>query len=411
MSFSEGFTQGFNMVDGALQKRNANVLEQQKQDRAEAHYNDALTRQGTQDAQALKWHDDAAGLAATATTYAHGRDTAKDVFDTQTQTDTRTHYADMVGLQKQSNAISQTNANNSALEHKSAIALNNYKLQDAKDTKEKSDSLERAQTYMHQNADGTMAITLPKGREKEALKDFNVGFGINISSIASNIDQHQSDVNILQSAMTNEAAAFSKQNMPTVLESLNRIEAVDIKKGSGLQADGKTTITNKKIVGIHDIDGSGNLVFDIESTGTKKGDDGKLTPYSNIAPMTQFRSSDTNDKALKTVNRQQFMQRLEGQNYLGKILEVNPEFTQQVADFHQRSLKKEDANWKTIKGENNESSLYNTKTHELITVESAAAKQALSNSIKPAPQEALDYLVKHPEAKDQFIKQFGYSPN
>lgn len=388
MSFSEGFTQGFNMVDGALQKRNANALEQEKQVREEAHYNDALTRQGAQDAQALKWHDDASGLAAAATKYSQGRDTADDAFKKTGQDDARKHNEDMVGLQKQSNSIHAMTVRSNMAQDQSAIALNNFKLKTAKEETEKDQAVERAQTYMHSNGDGTMAITLPKGQEKAALNDFNVGFKINTSNIAANIDQHQSDVAILKSAMANEAVAFSKQNMPTVLASLNRVEAVDINNGLGMQKiDGEMThVTKKEVVGIHDINGDGNLTFEVKSFGTRKDAQGKEVPWEDkpdstghYAPMTQFRSADPNDNKLTTVNRQQFFHRLEGQDAIGKIFKANPQFSQQVADYQARTHKKDGENWKTVTGPNSEKILVNIVTGKTITGESALANEELQN--------------------------------
>jgi hypothetical protein len=342
MGFSEGFTNGFSMVDTAMQRRRAIELDQEQQARTESHYQDALKRQGALDQQTIDWRKEDQGLAAADTAYKHGRDTIKDAHDEKQLDAEINDKTAMRGLQSQANDISRMNANNSAAHYKKLNEKADFELDYLKDQNLKTKATERAQNYFSKDQSGAMSINIPGGKEGiDALNDIGTAYGLNVKKVAADLGQHTQDINLLKSAMANDTVAFSKQNLPVVMDALNRVEAVDINKGSGLQADGITTITSKRIVGIHDIDASGNLVFEVESVGTQKGKDGKSVDYKNTAPMTKFRSSDPKDNSLRTVNRQQLVQRLEGQDAFGKILQSNPQFTQQINAIYDRSHEKD----------------------------------------------------------------------
>ena len=338
MSFSEGFTQGFGMVDAALQRRNALASDKDKQALDELHYQDALKRQGLQDAQTQAWHKETSAVEAAKTHYQQGQDRQVNNRADKTLAAEIEDKKIARGLQAQANSLNAVQAQTQAAHYQKLNDKADFERQYLKDQNEKTKATERAQHFFIKDPSGGISLTIPTGRDGiKALSDIGTAYGLNVKKVAADVGQHLQDVDLLKSAMANEKVALSQQNLPVVIDALNRVEAVDIKQGSGLQADGVTTITAKKIVNIHDIDGSGNLVFEVESTGTQKNKNGKQVPYKNIAPMTQFRSSDPNDTVLKTVTRQQLMQRLDGQDALAKILTANPQFTQQIKAIYART--------------------------------------------------------------------------
>ena len=420
MSFSEGFTQGFNMVDGALQKRNANALEQQKQVRDEAHYNDALTRQGTQDAQALKWHDDAAGLAATATTYAHGRDTADDTFRNTTQKNTEKHNDRMEGLQSQSNEISRINSNNQAAHYKllgkasqAKLAEDQYDLRIKKNAQEKADALPIFQGMIDPKTNLPTFSTDPKVLDIQ-MNAMSTMTNLPVKDMYTNNTKFDADINNIKTGMAD--MPHWEKNKDSIMKSLNFTMGKDIAAGKiGQSYDGTdpafkgAVINGISIVNMLPSPGGDGLIADVRTeykmpNGSYKSDHG---------PMTDLRTSNPDtDPNIRVIPHAAIVGKIDAIDQLTRAIASDPAHMRTINSVLNSHKGKAEDNYeaKVAPDERGASQVWavSKKDGHGIHVNAPDKQQG---SIKPAPQNALDYLAKHPEAKDQFIEQFGYSPN
>ena len=419
MSFSEGFTQGFNMVDGALQRRNANALEQEKQVREEAHYNDALTRQGAQDAQALKWHDDASGLAAAATKYSQGQDVIKNEFNKQGQDDERKHGLDVVNLQKESNGISRMNANTQAAHYKimgdaaqAKLAEDQYDLRTKMNAQDKADALPIVQGMIDPKTNLPTFSTDPKMLNIQ-MNAMSVMTGLPVKDMYKNNSTFDADINNIKTGLAD--MPHWEKNKDSIMKSLNFTMGKDIAAGKiGQSYDGNdpafkgAVINGISIVNMLPSPGGDGLIADVRTE--YKMPNGSYKSYHG--PMTDLRTSNPDtDPNIRVIPHAAIVGKIDAIDQLTRAIASDPAHMRTINSVLNSHKGKAEDNYDSKVATNQDGK------DSIATIRKSDGKVTFSSpdgqpdSIKPAPQNALDYLAKHPEAKDQFIEQFGYSPN
>ena len=419
MSFSEGFTQGFNMVDSALQKRNANALEQEKQVRDEAHYNDALTRQGAQDAQALKWHDDASGLAAAATKYSQGRDTVEDAFKKTTQDDARNHGLAMVNLQKESNGISRMNANTQAAHYKtmeavaqSKLAEDQYDLRIKKTAQEKADALPIVQGMIDPKTNLPTFSTDPKMLDIQ-MNAMSTMTNLPVKDIYKDSSKFDADINNIKTGLAD--MPHWEKNKDSIMKSLNFTMGKDIEAGKiGQSYDGTdpafkgAVINGISIVNMLPSPAGDGLIADVRTE--YKMPDGSYK--SDHGPMTDLRTSNPDtDPNIRVIPHAAIVGKIDAIDQLTRAIASDPAHMRTINSVLNSHKGKAEDNYdsKVATNQNGKDSIATIRKSDGKVTFSSPDEQP--SSINQAPQTALDYLAKHPEAKDQFIEQFGYAPN
>lgn len=333
MSFAQGFAQGFNMVDSALQRRNIQMLEEDRIAKEERRYNEQASRQKERDARSDMQADRAYSLQV-------------DSANTQKE-----HFDKTFGLQeKQTNAaiehqkaqernaaaqlgISAMNARSNAA--RDAAAIENYKVQtrmhqlqldQARQEAERQASFELIKPMMvTDEKTGVTTITFSEDRDfaKKQMDALSRYTGLDVKKFYKDPVAISGHVNQIKSALI-DPQHWSK-NKQQVIDSLNYLESMDINKGLGPYDGSNPQLQGGKIVSkkINDIypspDGKG-FVFNVETVVEK---DGKR--YTDAGPMTQYRSSNPADNQIRLVTPDQIIKRLEGIEALGKTLELNPQ--------------------------------------------------------------------------------------
>ena len=138
MSFSEGFTQGFGMVDAALRRRNALASDKDKQALDELHYQDALKRQGLQDAQTQAWHKETSAVEAAKTHYQQGQDRQVNNRADKTLAAEIEDKKIARGLQAQANSLNAVQAQTQAAHYQKLNDKADFERQYLKDQNEKT---------------------------------------------------------------------------------------------------------------------------------------------------------------------------------------------------------------------------------------------------------------------------------
>jgi hypothetical protein len=345
MSFSEGFTSGFNMVDSALQKRNALALEQEKQARDDVRYKDELVHRSGQEAQALKWHDDAAGLAATAVTYAKTRDTAKDAFDKTAQDDTRTNHADTIGLQRESNSISRINANNQAAHLKLsyereqgmlAAQQSETRIKELEYAKKQAmPILESMQSTDPKTGQMTMAWSDNPSLFKQQLSASQTATGFDYKKMYENPDLFTKDIQTIKNGLAD--INHWDKNKTGVLASLNTTMKSDIEAGKidqtydGLDQDLKGGIvTSVEINDIFPAPGGNALVAGVQTK--YKMPDGSFK--FSAAPMSELRSANPNtDPNVKVIQINQITNKIDAIDQISTSIRNDPAHTKLIQSY------------------------------------------------------------------------------
>ncbi|WP_374089347.1 hypothetical protein [Methylomicrobium lacus] len=336
-SFSEGFSAGFGLVDDAIQRRRRNDMEQQKIGLENAQYQDRVDRQKTLDQRDQDWHNQDLETAARKERFDREKyqnelglknrelglreaDTGNDQTYRKAQLENQSRQIDIQGMQAQS-AIDENQAQ-----------TERYRLetQFAKEQKNRDDAQRRVMANLisqDQNT-GLTTIRLTKGNEQNDLNDIQTALGVNVGKISSDLQTFNNDLAHIKSAVADPR--YFQQNKPAVLKAFNDIEGSDINKGLGDYDGDNPEFKGGKVVSkeISDVypspDGKG-FVFNVRTVIDKGGK--KLV---DEGPMTQYRSSSPADDQIRVVGVDQIIQRIEGYDAIGKVLESNPDFVRAV---------------------------------------------------------------------------------
>ena len=335
MSFAEGFTQGFNMVDSAIARRNGIEMEkdrlQMQKDRMaveDKRYADSTARQAARDAITDEhWNKD-------------------DQFrksESEANTDYKNKSLDIQGRtldaqiahQHAIEGISARNANINAATAAANIAESNAKLESFNydlHQKKRQDAAARLQTMLSppdpKTGDVTVNFSADHETARKQMDDMSLALGMDVRKFYNKPDVALDHVNVLKNAVSNPA--FETANKPQIVDSLNYLYDKEIHLGVGSEYQGGDeklkggVITSKRIIDYMPVnDAKGNpagITPVIQST--VKAKDGK--EYQAIAaPMTVNRASDPNDP-IKIISHQDLLKKIDGAAALGSYVTMNP---------------------------------------------------------------------------------------
>lgn len=349
--FSEGFAQGFGLVDAALQRRRANENHEQRMAAEDIRYQDQLSRQQMLDQRNDERYSNDLAAQQRAAQF------EQEKYRHQLVKDDR-EFGLKEADQFSNNAYRQAQLENqnkqlniSAIQAKSAIDENQaqtekvrLETQWAKEQKARQDALMRVQANLirqDQNT-GLTSIHLTKGNEQNDLNDIQTALGVNVGKISGDLHAFNEDLSNIKSALVDPR--YFQQNKQAVLKSFNDLEANDINKGLG-PYDGDNPelkggdVVKKEISDIYPSPDGKGFVFNVRTVVNKDGKE-----YIDEGPMTQYRSSSPADNQIRVVGIDQIIKRIEGYDAIGQILQVNPDFVaavNQVASTGKKEGKKD----------------------------------------------------------------------
>lgn len=344
--FSEGFANGFGLVDAVLQRRERNETARQQAD-AEAAYKQAvLDRQTRIDQRDQTWHeedvkrqrqnDDFERLKFGHTVDVDNMKAGLENADFNSQFDYRNR---MAGVSEMNAETSRIQAQAAAAENQAQIEKMRLETQWAKEQKSRQDALMRVQANMIRQdpSTGLTTIHLTKGNEQNDLNDIQAALGVNVGKIAGDLQTFNTDLTHIKSALADPR--YFQQNKQAVLKAFNDIDGADINQGVGDYDGDKPEFKGGKVIRkeISDVypspDGKG-FVFNVKTTIEKNGKE-----YSDEGPMTQYRSSSPADNQIRVLGIPEIIQRIEGYDAVGQVLQANPDFIDTVNRVAGRSAK------------------------------------------------------------------------
>ena len=393
MGFSEGFTNGFSMVDTAMQRRRAIELDQEQQARTESHYQDALKRQGALDQQTIDWRKEDQGLAATDTAYKHGRDTIKDAHDEKQLDAEINDKTAMRGLQSQANDISRMNANNSAAHYnilnqtaQAQLAAANYELR----TKQAEDAkiaampiLDAMQTTDPKTGNVSLAWSSNPTTFKQQLTAANTVTHIDYEKLYNNPDHFTGHIQTIKNGLADRN--HWDKNKSGVLDSLNTTMKSDIEAGKiGQKYDGLDSNLKDGIVKSIKINDafpapSGNgLIAGVETTYEMP--DGSIK--SDHGPMTDLRTSNPDkDPNVKVIPLSDIVSKVDAIDQLSQSIKNDPEHTKLIQSYIKASKKKPEGGTKSVIYKDNYDSNtgVNTKTPDSVFDNQSGEMKSINN--------------------------------
>lgn len=345
MSFAQGFTSGFNMVDSALKRRDDTEFQKQQAALENVRYEKKI---GTEAQYHKEGLDAQARQEATQAAYRK-----EDVAFRDTELKNQRDY------QQGSLANARANTANDTARVGLAEKSQNWEMQTKDREIKRQESLARMQNVFAQDpATGAMNITVPQGYQRQFFEDAKAGMGLDLSEVAQQHDDFKNSVGLLKSALISGDPRHL--NNPEVLKAINRVESKDINQG--LSGD----VKRKEIVGFEQHpQGLLPIVRSFDKDGNPIGKD---------APVTVGRTSDGNDQ-LRFLQPQQLVQRVDGFDALSNILDANPDYKQFLANGATKKEGKESLEYeaKTVKNEDGSETIkvFNKRTGQLINPELA----------------------------------------
>jgi len=349
MSFSEGFTSGFNMVDSAMQRRNANGLAAQKleQDNAVNAENRALKLKELDDRSADRqdmnqYRQDSLQVQRDQNT-ANAKHQDGGLANQSKQIDNQAAYQEgSLKNQAANTAINQTQANTQGLQevsaiagHRADIATKKFALDKAKADFGKTQAQESIMQNVVTDADGTQSLRF-KGQKD--FDNWKTATGVDMVEMAGNYDNSKASIQTMRNATSNPSAFAS--NKTPVIDALNVLEKADINQGLGKQTDG-TDVASKTIddAFYHEPEKDfpeGYFTFSVSSfdKGGKK--------ISSGAPLTEWRSSDPLDNKVRRITLEDLTKRTIGNEAAMQLMEANPELKSHAMEIYRASIGKKD---------------------------------------------------------------------
>lgn len=347
MGFSEGFTQGFGMVDTAMQRRKAIELDQAQQARTEAHYQDALKRQGALDQQTIDWRKEDQGLAASDAAYKQSQDAIKNAREDKSLNAEINDKKSARGLQAQSNSIQAAHYDILNKTAQAQLAAANYELR----TKQAEDAkiaampiLDAMQTTDPKTGNVSIAWSSNPATFKQQLAAANAVTHIDYEKLYNNPDLFTSHIQTIKNGLAD--SNHWNQNKAGVLESLNTTMQKDIEAGKigqkydGLDSNLKDGIVKSiKITDAFSAPGGNALLAGVVTAyempdGSTKFDNG---------PMTELRMSNPDkDPNVKVIPLSQIVGKLDAIDQISKSIKNDPEHTKLIQSYIKASKKKPD---------------------------------------------------------------------
>jgi hypothetical protein len=336
--FSEGFANGFGLVDAAFQRRRENEINQAKTE-------NELAQQQLKNDRELQFHQD----DVTAKQQTHELEQNK--FRHQINNDNRdfglkdAETASEDAYRQGVLGISRINAETSRMEAQSAIAENQaqterYRLetQYAKQQKARED----AQRYVQANIfvtdpnTGEASIRWNKGNELNDLEMIQQATGINVGKIAGDFNRFNQDLKHIKSALA--VPGYFQQNKAVVVKAFNDIEFDDINKGLG-PYDGDNPefkggeVVRKEVTNVYPSPDGKGFVFNVRTVVNKGGKE-----FIDEGPMTQYRSSSPADNQIRVVGIDEIVRRVDGLDVLGIALATNPGWARSAANAYRQNV-------------------------------------------------------------------------
>jgi hypothetical protein len=362
--FSDGFAQGFGLVDAALQRRQANENYEQRMATEDARYQDEMARQQMLDQRNEDHYNN--GLAA----QQQAAKFEQEKYRHQLVKDDR-EFGLKEADQFSNNAYRQTQLENqgkqldiNAMQARSSIAesqaqTERYRLetQYAKQQKARED----AQRYVQANIfttdpnTGETSIRWNKGNELNDLAMIQQATGINVGKIAGDFNRFNQDLKHIKSALA--LPGYFQQNKAAVIKAFNDIEFDDINKGLG-PYDGDNPefkggeVVRKEVTDVYPSPDNKGFVFNVRTIVRKNGKD-----YVDEGPITQYRSSSPADDRIRVIGTDQIVRRVDGLDVLGIALATNPEWAREAANAYRQQTPMAKGDYQPVIEEN-----YNTET-------------------------------------------------
>ncbi|MGZ4968046.1 MAG: hypothetical protein ACXV8O_01405 [Methylobacter sp.] len=345
MSLADGFAQGFGLVDAALQRRQANETMAQKvaQDQAdhaeEMQYknkelglksDELASNKGLKDAQSKYY----AGLSDNMTT---DNKLARDTFEENKR---HNGVQEGIGISNANTDAKQTQA--AIDEHKADVDTKKFELEKAKSDLQKQKDAQWLMGFSSKGQDGDVKLNIPDDKLEEFDSRSRNVFGTGMSDVAAKLPERQQALTTIQQAVTHPERANKQQ----LLASMNLLDADTINKGIG-KFDGPSTsplyggvVERKEITDIlsHPADDISPVPY---YTGviTQYGKNAKGQEVSDSGPLTQFRSSNPNDKNVRVITEEDLVKHYAGHEALNAAMADNPAFKQRFASLYKKDDK------------------------------------------------------------------------
>jgi hypothetical protein len=355
--FSDGFAQGFGLVDAAMQRRTTNDIAQQE-----------LAQKTEANRIAEEKNNREFGLKDVENRLKEAENQSQDkyrqgmieYYKSQANTnrdELNKDYEIQKGalrVNEQNAKTNQIQAQAAANESAAATKLKNWQLQSQQNAEAKQAALSRFRAFVHTDPDGTAMVRLPGGEAGiKALEDFKTFSEVDPIAVASSYPEYKQAFQTMQQAALNPAA-FAKDQR-SALQALNTLWSIGINKGVG-PYDGEdpryigSTIDRKEASSIlyHPPEqGYPEGFYTLEVTSYGKDKDGK--PIKSTGPMTEFRSSSLHDQNVRRITPQQFAQQMFGYEAIINLLDANPQFRADLPRIAGIGVKGKDSKGKIIR--------------------------------------------------------------
>jgi hypothetical protein len=361
--FSEGFAQGFGLVDAALQRRRANENYEQRMATDDARYRDEMARQQMLDQRNEDHYNNELAAQQQAAKFEQEKYRHQLVKDDREfglkeadQFSNNAYRQAQLENQNKQLGIQEMQARSAVDENQAQTEKVRLETQWAKEQKNRQDAMMRVQANLikQDQATGLTTIHLTKGNEQNDLNDIQTALGVNVGRISSDLQAFNQDLTNIKSALADPR--YFQQNKQAVLQSFNNLEAHDINKGLG-PYDGDNPdlkggeVVKKEISDVYPSPDGKGFVFNVRTVVNKGGKE-----IIDEGPMTQYRSSSPADNQIRVIGIPEIIRRLEGYDAIGQVLQANPDFVSAVNRVAGQS-KKEKGDYQPVIEEN-----YNTET-------------------------------------------------
>lgn len=331
--FSEGFAQGFGLVDAAMQRRQQNALAQQQAEQNDAYRQAVLNRQTGIDQRDQTWHNEEQAAAARKEAFDREKFGHEVFKDNKTLGLKESEQASEAAYRKNAadtalmNARTvQFNARANADEGQARADYQRLQMRNLQAQTDKQNALDRLKPFLRvDQATGAVSpINVPAENLPGFINDARIGLGVDLGRWAKDFPKHQANVELLKSAVM-QPQLFNA-NKQRVLDALNDLEAVDINKDYGNANAGQKRITDVLYHPPEQGYPEGFFTFEAEVNGM----DAQGRPTVSRGPVTEFRSSNPADQNVRRVTPSQLVRRVDGYDALGQLLVANPQALEQI---------------------------------------------------------------------------------
>jgi hypothetical protein len=344
--FSDGFAQGFGLVDAALQRRRANDNYEQRMATDDARYQDELSRRQMLDQREQdRYNNELAAQQRSAQfeqeKYRHQlvKDDREFGLKEADQFSNNAYRQAQLENQNKQLGIQEMQARSAVNENLAQTEKVRLETQWAKEQKSRQDAMMRVQANLIRQDPNTglTSIHLTKGNELNDLNDIQTALGVNVGRIAGDLQSFSRNVTNIKSAIADPR--YFQQNKQAVLQSFNDLEATDINKGLG-PYDGDNPdlkggeVVKKEISDVYPSPDGKGFVFNVRTIVNKGGKE-----FVDEGPMTQYRSSSPADNQIRVIGIPEIIRRIDGYDAIGQVLQANPDFAAAVTQVINKNSK------------------------------------------------------------------------